>query len=110
MLALYAEGTSLIGGLHRLAGKESNRTEALYENLVAMGARVRIAEKEMTIEGGARLRPAPLRTHHDHRMAMAMTVAGIFMAERPRLDDIACVGKSFPEFYDVLSNKNDIDR
>lgn len=105
VLALYAEGTSRIGGIQRLTSKESNRTEALYENLVAMGARVRIAGTEMTIEGGAKLRPAPLRTHRDHRIAMAMTVAGVFMAERPRLDDISCVRKSFPEFYEVLSNK-----
>ena len=105
VLALYSEGTSRIGGIHRLASKESNRTEALYENFVAMGASVKIEGTEMVIQGGAKLHPAPLRTHNDHRIAMALTVAGMFMAKRPQMDNIACVGKSFPEFYEILSNK-----
>lgn len=107
--ALYAEGTSRIGGISRLVSKESNRTEALYENLVAMGAKARIEGDELVIEGGGRLHPAPLRTHNDHRIAMALTVAGLFMSPRPTLDNTECVGKSFPYFYELLRIKT-IDR
>lgn len=105
VVALYAVGTSRLGGLWRLTNKESNRTEALVESLVALGARVRIEGDELVIEGGAELCAAPLLTHSDHRMAMALTVAGLFMPERPRLDSGACVRKSFPAFFEILGNK-----
>lgn len=101
-LALYATGTSRIAGLHRLASKESDRTEALAEALIAMGARIDIEGDTLTIEGPARLHTAPLRTHADHRMAMALTVCGLFMSEPPRLDNTYCVAKSYPTFFDEL--------
>lgn len=102
VLALYATGTSRIAGLRRLATKESDRTEALAEALIAMGARIDIEGDVLTIEGPARLHTAPLRTHADHRIAMALTICGLFMTEPPRLDNVACVAKSYPTFFDEL--------
>ncbi len=102
ILALHATGTSRIAGLHRLATKESDRTEALVEALIAMGAQVDIDGDVLTIEGPAKLHTAPLRTHNDHRMAMALTICGLFMDEAPRLDNVVCVAKSYPTFFDEL--------
>ncbi len=102
VVALYASGYSHIGGIGRLAGKESNRTEALLETLLALGAEVAIEGDRMVIRGGCRLHAAPLATHSDHRIAMAQAIIGLFMSERPRLDDVACVAKSFPTFFSIL--------
>lgn len=105
ILALYATGTSRIAGLHRLASKESDRTEALAEALIAMGAHIGIEGDVLAIEGPARLHTAPLSTHADHRMAMALTICGLFMSEPPRLDNTACVAKSYPTFFDELKRQ-----
>ena len=101
VVALFAEGRSQIGGLGRLASKESDRCEALVEALVAMGAKVAIEGDWLTIEGGARLHSAPIRTHNDHRMVMAMAICALFVEGGLRVDDVSCVAKSYPTFFDI---------
>lgn len=105
VVALFCEGTSRIGGLHRLANKESNRAEAVAECLVALGARVAIEGDELVIEGASELHSAPLRSHNDHRIAMAMTIASLFMAPKPTIDNKGCVAKSYPDFFEQLKEK-----
>lgn len=105
IVALFAEGESVIGGLDRLLNKESNRVVSLVENLVAIGADVRIEDGALHIMGGAKLHAAPLRTYGDHRIAMAFTIAALFMDEKPTLDNTECVAKSFPTFFDLLRPK-----
>ena len=104
VVALFANGESVIGGLGRLLNKESNRVEAIVENLVAIGADVRIEGDRLHIIGGRKLHAAPIRTHGDHRIAMAFAVAALFMNERPTLDNTECVAKSFPDFFQILNN------
>lgn len=105
VVALFAEGESVIGGLGRLENKESNRVESLVENLVAIGGDLRIEGDRLLIRGGAPLHAAPILAHDDHRIAMAFTVAALFMEQRPTIDNKSCVAKSFPEFFEILNNK-----
>lgn len=107
IVALFAEGESHISGLNRLTNKESNRTEALIENLLAIGADATIRGDELVIRGGSQLHSAPIRTHGDHRIAMAFTVAALLMDSRPTLDNLDCVAKSFPSFFRLLNNTTD---
>ncbi|MBQ2248342.1 MAG: type I 3-dehydroquinate dehydratase [Tidjanibacter sp.] len=102
VVALFAEGESVIGGLDRLAGKESNRVVSLVENLVAIGADLRIEGSRLHIRGGAPLHSAPIHTYGDHRIAMAFAVASLFITPRLSLDNCECVAKSFPKFFDAL--------
>lgn len=102
VLALFCEGCSRIGGLHRLANKESNRTEAIIENLVVLGARVTIEGNELVVEGLHPLHSAPLRSHNDHRIVMAMTIAALFVEKKPTIDSVECVAKSYPDFFEQL--------
>lgn len=102
VVALFARGESVIGGLNRLEGKESNRVISLVENLLAIGADLTIEGNTLRIRGGAPLHAAPIRTYGDHRIAMAMAVASLFMEPRPTLDNPECVAKSFPTFFDTL--------
>ena len=102
VVALFAEGRSQIGGLGRLADKESDRCEALVEALVSMGAKVAIEGDWLTVEGSTRLHSAPVRTHNDHRMAMSLAICGLFVEGGVQVDDISCVAKSYPTFFDNL--------
>jgi 3-phosphoshikimate 1-carboxyvinyltransferase len=47
------------------------------------------------------LRAAPVATHGDHRLAMAFAVAGLRLPGVV-LDDVRCVAKSYPTFWDDL--------
>lgn len=106
IVALFAEGESIIGGLQRLRNKESNRVESIVENLVAIGADVRIEGDRLHIVGSSPLHGAPLLTHGDHRIAMAFTVAALFMSDKPTLVGTLCVAKSFPKFFQILKHNN----
>ena len=105
VVALFATSASRIGGLGRLANKESNRTEAIVEALLALGGDVHIEGNELIINGGRPLHSAPLRCHSDHRMAMSLAVAALFMEQAPTIDNIECVAKSYPTFFTELNKR-----
>jgi 3-phosphoshikimate 1-carboxyvinyltransferase len=48
------------------------------------------------------LKGATIETFHDHRIAMAFTIAGLIAEGDVVLDHPECASISYPEFYDVL--------
>ena len=54
------------------------------------------------IEGRSRLQGAQLSSYGDHRVAMALAVAGLSSEGGVEIDDSACVDISFPGFFDLL--------
>lgn len=114
VLSLFGGGTSRIGGLHRLGAKESNRTEALFGELKALGARIAIEGDSFVIEGihsgegyalHAPLGGAPLRSYGDHRMVMSLAIASLFVGAPLCIDSTSAVGKSFPTFFEKFNTK-----
>jgi 3-phosphoshikimate 1-carboxyvinyltransferase len=100
--AAFAEGPFTVTGAAELRIKESDRISALAEGLSALGARVRELPDGLVIEGGARLRGARVRSHGDHRIAMALSVAALAAEGRTEVEDAECVAVSFPGFYSLL--------
>ncbi len=100
--ALYAEGPTRIDGVAILRHHESDRLAAGATELRKLGATVEERAGGLTIAppvgGRAGLRPAAIDTYLDHRMAMAFSLAG-----RVEIRDPACVGKTFPNYFDVLA-------
>jgi 3-phosphoshikimate 1-carboxyvinyltransferase len=102
-MATQARGRTLIRDAHELRVKESDRLASMGEALAAAGARIELFEDGCAIEGPTPLRPVAVRTRLDHRVAMSMAVAQLFMAGgEVQLDDVACVATSFPSFFEVL--------
>ena len=107
-LATQAEGVSAIRGIHRLHNKESDRAAALVRMLGSYGIPCHIEGDILYIDGGdssSDNRPKAsgvIPTFHDHRIAMAAAAIGLRCVSPPKLDDAACVGKSFPRFFDYL--------
>lgn len=102
-------GTQIPGGLEirgaaELRVKESDRIHGTVENLRAMGARVEEFDDGMRVQGRTRLRGAQIRTHGDHRIAMAFTIAALLAEGESELDDAECVSVSFPEFFKLLES------
>jgi 3-phosphoshikimate 1-carboxyvinyltransferase len=48
------------------------------------------------------LKGARLQSHHDHRIAMAFSIAGLFATGETVLEDTACVNTSYPGFEQML--------
>ncbi len=100
--ATQARGEWQITGASELRVKESDRIAALVEGLTRMGADVTELPDGLVVRGGRPLRGAAVRTHGDHRIAMALAVAALAADGPVTLDDPACVGISFPSFFDLL--------
>ncbi len=100
-----AQGTTIIRDAAELRVKESDRIEAVVENLRAMGARVesRPEGDGLVIHGGAPLRGARLKSFGDHRIAMAFAIAGLFADGETIIDGTECVATSYPGFEETLS-------
>ena len=111
VLAAFCEGTSRIAGVGRLANKESDRGKAILEMLTKMGVNAKIAGDKLIVDGHSLarrslthtlLRGGSFTSHHDHRMVMALRVAGIGADSPIEIDDTQCVAKSFPTFGELF--------
>jgi 3-phosphoshikimate 1-carboxyvinyltransferase len=100
--AAHAEGTTTITGAKELRVKESDRIAALATNLRALGGRVVELPDGLVIEGKTPLRGAAVKSFGDHRIAMAMAVAGLAAEGETEIEDAECASVSFPEFWSVL--------
>ena len=110
ILAAFCHGRSNIQGFKRLASKESDRGAAILNMLTQMGVEASAAGDTLSITGesvesrllnGHLLKGGEYTSSHDHRMAMALTVAS-WCADSPIIiDDTSCVAKSFPAFLDA---------
>jgi 3-phosphoshikimate 1-carboxyvinyltransferase len=104
VMACFAGGESVIGGISRLKNKESNRASTFAKEFQKLGVRTRVYAGEMTIYGqeDRRLQGAACSSHGDHRLAMALTVASLFADGPVEIDDTDCIAKSFPEFLEIF--------
>ncbi|HEX5131657.1 MAG TPA: 3-phosphoshikimate 1-carboxyvinyltransferase [Candidatus Krumholzibacteria bacterium] len=100
--ATQAEGVTTIRGAGELRHKESDRIESIVTDLRAMGARIEAIEDGFTVEGPTPLRGAAVASFGDHRIAMAMTVAGLVADGTTLIDDADAVAISYPGFYTDL--------
>ncbi len=112
ILAAFCHGRCNIQGFKRLASKESDRGTAILNMLTQMGVSASASGDTLTIDGesvesrllnGHLLKGGEYTSSHDHRMAMALTVAS-WCADTPIIiDDTSCVAKSFPAFLDTYA-------
>ena len=100
--AAVAEGVTTVRGASELRIKETDRIAAMASELAALGARVEAMPDGLVIAGGGRLRGAPVRSHGDHRTAMALAVAGLSAAGSTRIDGWDAVDTSYPGFEQDL--------
>ncbi|MEM7664229.1 MAG: 3-phosphoshikimate 1-carboxyvinyltransferase [Pseudomonadota bacterium] len=106
--AALAEGTTVTTGLDELRVKESDRLATMANALTSAGARIEEHEDGLTIHGtgGEPLTGTPegasVETRLDHRIAMAMAVAGLVSRDGVSVDDTRPIATSFPTFMELL--------
>lgn len=101
--ASHARGDTIVHGAQELRVKESDRLEALVEELRRIGGHVRATADGFHVRGvPARLRGGVVDSRGDHRLAMLGAVAGVASREGVDLRGAEAVAVSFPGFFDVL--------
>jgi 3-phosphoshikimate 1-carboxyvinyltransferase len=103
LAAAHAHGDSVVRGAGELRLKETDRIDAVSEELRRLGGHVRATKDGFRIRGvPARLRGGIFDSRGDHRLAMLGAAAGVSSREGVELRGAEAVESSFPGFFQVL--------
>ncbi len=104
VVAAQAEGQTVLTGAEELRVKESDRIQVMAEALQAIGIDATPTKDGMIIQGGQQSpQKREIQSHHDHRISMAMTIAGLNAVSEIVIDDCANVKTSFPTFVELIN-------
>jgi 3-phosphoshikimate 1-carboxyvinyltransferase len=101
--ACAASGVTVIRDAAELRVKESDRIRAVATELGRMGARIAERPDGLEITGGRPLRGATVSSGGDHRMAMALVIAALGADGPSAIEDVDCIGTSYPGFVDAVN-------
>ncbi len=102
VLGAVARGNTLVYNAEHVRHKETDRLHAMAVELSKMGADIRERPDGLEITGG-KLHGADVSGYHDHRIVMALTVAG-FVAGGTRIDSAESVDVSYPGFFQAMAD------
>lgn len=104
VLAIQAEGTTIIKGAEDLRNKESDRIKAVVTELKKIGANIEETQDGFIIGGKCNLKGGvEVETYHDHRLAMCLYVAGLICEKPILINEFEWVNISFPEFEGLMN-------
>lgn len=98
-----AKGVTVLDNVAGVRLKETDRISVMEEVLTKMGARIKTEHNRMIIYGGEHLKGTLLESYKDHRVAMALCVAGLFAEGETIVNDSDCASVTFPEFYEKMN-------
>ena len=99
------KGGARFNGTARLRLKESDRAQAMKEELQKFGIDIRIGDNFVVIPSAEIKAPVvPLNGHNDHRIVMALSVLSTVTGGV--IEGAEAVSKSYPEFFEVLKSLN----
>ncbi len=102
--ATQAHGTTQVHDAAELRVKETDRIATSVTELRKMGARIEAAPDGFVVQGPTPLRGAIVDSHGDHRLAMALAVAGLIADGETVVQGFDSVADSFPGFATVLAS------
>ena len=100
--ATQAEGTTIVCEAEELRVKESDRIASVATELRKMGASVEERPDGMLIHGPTKLHGAAVECHRDHRLAMALAVAGLVADGPTEVRGAEAINDSFPGFVETM--------
>ncbi len=103
VMALFCDGPSRLRNIASWRVKETDRLAAMAIELRKLGAEVEELDDELRITPPEQLRAATIDTYDDHRMAMCFSLVTLG-GPGVRINDPACVNKTFPDYFAVFSS------
>lgn len=99
-LASFIKGQTKFINIQRLRYKESNRIQAMIEELNKFSIKTWETDNELIIEGGNVLYTGEqLQCHNDHRICMALVLMALLVKNTIVINDVECISKSYPQFF-----------
>ncbi len=102
VLATAAVGETVVRDAGELRHKESDRITTTVTQLRRLGADIDEREDGFVVRGPSRLRGAAVEAGGDHRLAMALAVAGLQADGETVIDGADAASVSHPAFWDDL--------
>ncbi|MDO8885300.1 3-phosphoshikimate 1-carboxyvinyltransferase [Candidatus Oleimmundimicrobium sp.] len=102
--ATQASGTTIVKDAKELRIKETDRIRAICSELRKLGAEIDEFEDGFAIHGPCKLKGNICSSFGDHRMAMALAVAGMCAEGATIIKDSECIEVSFPGFEEILKS------
>ena len=103
VMALYAEGTTVLRNIASWRVKETDRIAAMACELRKLGAIVEEGNDYLTITPPLKWQTSAVHTYDDHRIAMCFSLAAFNPSRLPiRILDPKCVAKTFPDYFEAL--------
>lgn len=100
--AACASGVTTVREAAELRHKESDRIAALCQELNAIAVDVQEMSDGFIVSGGVIAGGNEVDSHGDHRLAMALTVAGLVAEEPVTVGNAGVIDESFPDFVFAL--------
>jgi 3-phosphoshikimate 1-carboxyvinyltransferase len=102
VLALFAEGKTHVEGAQELRIKETDRIEAIASNIRNLKCEIETRPDGFSIQGPQPIHEGTVDSFHDHRIAMAMSIAALQAKGPIEVLNSECVSISYPTFYSTL--------
>jgi 3-phosphoshikimate 1-carboxyvinyltransferase len=109
VIASFANGKTVMRGLSELKIKESNRFDAIVNNLRKCGIEVDSNDNDISIVGTGNKniqRDVVIESNLDHRVAMSFIIAGSRSDANMAVNNCECINTSFPNFLEILNKLN----
>lgn len=96
--AACAKGTTVVRDAAELRVKESDRIATLTSELGALGAQIEPTDDGFVIDGGTLNPVGSVKSHGDHRIAMALAIAAMLGERELSVEGFESVATSWPTF------------
>ena len=106
ILALYANGVSVLRNIGSWRVKETDRLKAMSTELRKVGAKIIEGKDFLQIEPPLTFKNSSIDTYDDHRMAMSFSLVSLNSLNKKgafiKINDPNCVSKTFPDYFDYF--------
>ena len=99
--AAFAEGTTKILNVLQARSKETDRIKCMAEELKKMDVDIEELPDGLII-GGGRPKPAELHGWADHRIVMALSLAGLNLDGQCTIDTAEAIAVTFPNYVELM--------
>jgi 3-phosphoshikimate 1-carboxyvinyltransferase len=104
VLGAYAEGETVVRGAEELRVKESDRIRAIVTEFKKLGVDIEELPDGFVVYGPSIPNEGTVESYNDHRIAMALAIAGLSARGPVSINNEECVAISFPDFWHIMAS------
>ena len=105
LLGCFANGETKLTNIANVRIKETDRIKVIVEELKKLGGDIR-EENDSIIIKKSSLVGNRVKSHGDHRIAMTLIIAGLVSKGKTIVENIECIGSTFPNFLELIKKVN----